>query len=101
MRTITYRFTLPVEAGQVVDDGRLADLKDMVARCNKTRKVAAKVLSEGSYVMPRFRVRVRGRLGQDNGWSGIYRALRSTGRMTQDVPLCFSSRADVYVDVAA
>lgn len=92
-RSKTYRFTLPVFAGEPVDpEGKIAMYREWVAENN--RRTAAGLPYFG--LAPKMRLRVRGRLGRNNPFTKLI-----DFRGARDIDLMYAQRCDVYVEVRA
>ena len=90
-RTSTYRFTLPVFAGEPVDpDGLIPMYQKYVKEQNQMARAWSKRSGD------RLRLRIRGRLGRKNPFAKM---IDFSG--ARDIDLLYAQRCDVYVEVRA
>jgi len=97
-RSSTYRFTLPVVAGEPVDpDGLIPMYQAFVREQNLRAKAWSKRTGfEDSTLRDRLRLRIRGRLGRNNPFAKMIDFSRA-----RDIDLLYAQRCDVYVEVRA
>jgi hypothetical protein len=97
-RTSTYRFTLPVFAGEPVDpDGLIPMYQKFVREQNQRARAWDKWTGfETTTLRERLRLRVRGRLGRKNPFAKM---IDFSG--ARDIDLMYAQRCDVYVEVRA